>query len=247
MTCSVQALLILSTGEYASLNALHNAVPSLCPAAFGFGKLAESPAKSYLVTDFLDLSSRRTGSSSGPSLAAKMAKLHTTPASTPEGHSKPMFGFPASTCCGDTPQPNSYKDSWAEFYAENRLRFILERSETRNGPDKELHDLVTKTIEKVVPRLIGDKHLNGGKGVMPVVVHGDLWSGNAAKGIIGGKGNAEDVVFDPSACYAHAEYDLGIMKMFGGFGPSFFKEYHQLCPKTDPVSEYEDRIALYEL
>lgn len=57
----------------------------------------------------------------------------------------------------------------------------------------------------------------------------------------------EDVVYDSSACYAHSEFELGIMKMFGGFGGSFLKEYHQLVPKTEPIDEYEDRVALYEL
>lgn len=37
------------------------------------------------------------------------------------------------------------------------------------------------------------------------------------------------------------------MRMFGGFGSSFFREYHQLCPETEPVDEYDDRVALYEL
>jgi fructosamine-3-kinase len=159
-----------------------------------------------------------------------------------------MFGFPVTTCCGDTPQDNSYKESWADFYAENRLRFILRRGEKAQGSDKEFHNLVEATASKVVPRLIGDDHLNNGKRVTPVVVHGDLWSGNASAGIIGDKGGEpEDVVFDSSACYAHSEFELGIMKMFGGFGGSFLEEYHDLCPKTEPIDEYEDRVRLYEL
>lgn len=159
-----------------------------------------------------------------------------------------MFGFPSTTCCGDTPQENSFKDSWAEFYAENRLRFILQRGEKAQGTDKEFHALVETTASQVVPRLIGDNHLNNGKGVTPVVVHGDLWSGNASAGTIGDEeAEPEDVIFDSSACYAHSEFELGIMKMFGGFGGSFLKEYHELCPKTEPVDEYEDRVKLYEL
>jgi protein-ribulosamine 3-kinase len=165
----------------------------------------------------------------------------------PEGSSKPTFGFPVTTCCGDTPQDNSYKESWANFYANNRLRFILKRSELSNGKDAELHQLVENTASKVVPRLLGDDHLNHGHGITPVVVHGDLWSGNASRGIIGGEGPVQDVVYDPSACYAHSEYELGIMRMFGGFGRSFLSEYHQLCPKAEPVNEYDDRVALYEL
>jgi len=34
--------------------------------------------------------------------------------------------------------------------------------------------------------------------------------------------------------------------MFGGFSGSYFKEYHEIVPKTEPVDEYEDRVALYE-
>jgi fructosamine-3-kinase len=34
---------------------------------------------------------------------------------------------------------------------------------------------------------------------------------------------------------------------FGGFGPDFLREYHSVCPKTEPVEEYDDRVMLYEL
>ncbi|OCL04816.1 Ketosamine-3-kinase [Glonium stellatum] len=235
-------------GEHASLNALHCVVPTLCPQSFGWGKFASSPSTSFLVTDFLYLSSRSLPKSSASSLAAKLAKLHTTPAPIPDGYDEPQFGFPVTTCCGDTPQDNTYKSSWADFYANNRLRFILRRAESSNGADRELQNLVEATASEVVPRLIGDRKLNGGKGVLPVVVHGDLWSGNTSCGTIGTQsGEPEDIVYDPSACYAHSEFELGIMKMFGGFGGGFLKEYHQLCPKTEPVEEYEDRVKLYEL
>jgi fructosamine-3-kinase len=161
-----------------------------------------------------------------------------------------VFGFPVTTCCGDTPQDNSFKASWADFYAENRLRFILRRAESANGNDGELHSLIEKTASMVVPRLLGDGHLGGEKGVMPVVVHGDLWSGNAGVGTFAsedGSGEVQEVIYDPSACYAHSEYELGIMRMFGGFGGAFLKEYHEKVPKTEPVGEYEDRVRLYEL
>ncbi|KAF2626030.1 Ketosamine-3-kinase [Macroventuria anomochaeta] len=247
-TGSGSAAEIMFEGEHASLNAINAVVPSLCPQSFGHGKFESNPKTSFLVTEFLHLTGRSSLKGKAPSLAHKLAKLHTTPAPTPDGYDKPMFGFPSTTCCGDTPQDNSYKGSWTDFYAENRLRFILRRGEKAQGSDKQFHNLVEATASQVVPRLIGDDHLNNGKGVTPVVVHGDLWSGNASVGIIGSKeGEPEDVVYDSSACYAHSEFELGIMKMFGGFGGSFLKEYHELCPKTEPVEEYEDRVKLYEL
>ncbi|KAF9735565.1 hypothetical protein PMIN06_000551 [Paraphaeosphaeria minitans] len=238
---------VMFAGEHMSLKAIHDTVPSLCPQSYGHGRFSSQSSTSFLVTDFLNLAPRSAPKLSAPSLAAKLAKLHTTPAPVPDGYDKPMFGFPVTTCCGDTPQDNSFKDTWADFYANNRLRFILCRAEKSNSVNNELHTLVETTASKVVPRLLGDEHLNNGQGVKPVVVHGDLWSGNAGVGTIGCNTGAQDIVYDSSACYAHNEFELGIMKMFGGFGGSFLKEYHDQCPKTEPVAEYEDRVKLYEL
>jgi fructosamine-3-kinase len=129
--------------------------------------------------------------------------------------------------------------------AENRLRFILERGEAKYGQDPELRKLVEAIISAVAPRLLEDGHLNKGKGITPAVVRDDLWFGNVGRDTLRGQG--EEVIFDPSACYAHSEYELSIMKMFGGFSSAFLSEYHKLCPKMGPVEEHDDRIALYEL
>jgi len=100
---------------------------------------------------------------------------------------------------------------------------------------------------------------------VPVVVHGDLWSGNHGRGVFvgasgggGGGGDGvsggkdgergtEEVVYDPSSVYGHSEYELGIMRMFGGFGKGFWSEYGKLVEKSEPKEEWEDRVALYEL
>lgn len=237
---------VMFTGEHASLNAIHDAVPNFCPRSHAHGALSTGGDRYFLATDFLDLgSAAAAGGGSGASLAAKLAKLHSTPAPVPEGYDRPMFGFPVTTCCGDTPQENSWKSTWAEFYAENRLRSICRAAERNNGPDRELADTVEKTASRVVPRLIGDDTIRGG--ITPVVIHGDLWSGNHSTAQIAGQGGIEEVVFDPSAVYGHSEYELGIMKMFGGFGPSFFREYETLVPKAEPKEEWDDRVQLYEL
>ena len=250
---------VMFEGEHASLNAIHNAVPSLCPKSFAQGKL-DAGGGYFLATEFLDLNSglgRTRGSSakgSGLTLAQKLAKLHSTPAPFPPSYDKPMFGFPVTTCCGDTPQSNIFTSSWAEFFSKHRLLAILERCEKNNGKDADLRKTIERTVTEVVPRLLADGHLGGEDGIIPVVVHGDLWSGNKSKGCFvgreGGKpdepGPTEDVVFDPSACYAHNEYEMGIMNMFGGFSGKFWKEYHAIVPKTEPKEEYEDRVSLYE-
>jgi fructosamine-3-kinase len=42
-------------------------------------------------------------------------------------------------------------------------------------------------------------------------------------------------------------FDADNMSRFGGFGGDFMKEYHSICPKTEPVGECDDRVMLYEL
>lgn len=242
---------VMFEGEHASLNAIHAAVPSFCPKSFAWGKM-EDGQRYFLATEFLELGGRSGNKKggSGLSFAQKLAELHTTPAPLPEGYERAMFGFPVTTCCGDTPQDNTFEASWAEFFGKRRLLAILERSEKQNGKDAELRKTVEKTVAQVVPKLLGDGHLGGKEGIKPVVVHGDLWSGNHGRGSFVGRDNGdfygagavEEVVFDPSSCYAHHEFDQGIMQMFG---PSLSEEYFQLCFKTEPVEEFEDRMKLY--
>ncbi|KAI9149210.1 Fructosamine-3-kinase [Paramyrothecium foliicola] len=238
-----QAAEVMFRGEHASLNAIRDAVPDFCPRSYAHGAMSSS-GKFFMATDFLDLGTTASHGS-GLSFAAKLAKMHTTPAPVPDGFDRPMFGFPVTTCCGDTPQDNSWRDSWANFYADNRLRAILRAAVKNNGSDGELTDAVEKVASRVVPRLVGDDQL--GDKITPVVCHGDLWSGNHSRGRIGNGEGSEEVVFDPSAVYGHSEYDLGIMKMFGGAGRNFWAEYEKLVPKAEPVDEWEDRVLLYEL
>lgn len=266
-------------GELMSLKAIADMVPGFCPRGLAWGKIeSETPDQAkagtwFLATEFLDL---KGSSRTGKSLARRLAKLHTTPAPPPptqtgdnvvnvreEGDDDaPQYGFPVPTFCGDVRQPNKFCRSWADFYANQRLRTILVECEKRNGHHKALRDLVEQTANEAVPRLLGDTHLGydanrNGKGISPVIVHGDLWSGNAGRGCISrSKGTVPtsgkdeevgDVIYDPAACYTHSEFELGIMQMFGGFGTEFYEEYHRLVPKTEPANEYEDRVALYEL
>ncbi|KAF1810944.1 phosphotransferase enzyme family protein [Eremomyces bilateralis CBS 781.70] len=237
-------------GEHASLLALSTASPTLVPRPHALGTLSSSPTTHFLLTSFLTLSSAPR-SPATPSLATKLARLHSTPAPNP-----PRFGFSRPTYCGDTAQDNAWDPSWESFFRERRLGAILRACEENNGADAELRALVERTQREVCGRLIGDGHLNGGEGVVPVVVHGDLWSGNWGRGRVergeGGKGEFEEgevheVAYDPSAAYAHGEFDHGIMKMFGGFGAGFWEEYWAVVEKTEPVEEYEDRVELYEL
>ncbi|EAQ87015.1 hypothetical protein CHGG_08268 [Chaetomium globosum CBS 148.51] len=100
---------VMFRGEHASLNALHAADPSLhlVPRAHAHGALHSSPGKFFRVTDFIDTRSSAPGGT-GFSLAAKLARLHTTPAPTPEGFARSEYGIAVPTCCGGTRQDNAW-------------------------------------------------------------------------------------------------------------------------------------------
>ncbi|KAG0157909.1 hypothetical protein PDIDSM_5421 [Penicillium digitatum] len=163
-----------------------------------------------------------------------MSKLHTTPVPLDLNTGRRRFGFPVPIFCGNTKQPNQVCDSWAEFYANERLLAILATIEERSDPDTGLREAVEKMAHQFVPRLLGGWSFR------------DLSSGNADWGRTIGSGGdeiPEDVVYDPSACYGHNEYNL----MIHLFGSRSFDQYHWIVPKTEPVAEYADRVELYEL
>lgn len=153
-----------------------------------------------------------------------------------------------TTHAGPPAQDNSWTASWPRFFAHNRLRNLAKYIERKQPGDADLVAMVDKVASVVVPRLLGNGHLGGKAGIKPVLVHGDLWSGNKARGVIEGRGEGVDeYAFDSPCSYAHSEYDLAPMRMFGGFSTGFFSEYHNLVPRTHPVEEYDDRMELYQL
>ena len=170
----------------------------------------------FLVTSFLDFAAKPS-----TSLANSLARLHS--ASTDKG-----FGFHVATCCADTVQDNSWNPSWSSFFINQRLKPIAQLRD--NAIDAELQRLVADTTQASIPRLLDALKIK------PALIHGDLWSGNERNG----------KVFDSCACYAHSEFELSIMRMFGGF-TSDIEEYHRLIPKDDPREEYDDRQRLYQV
>ncbi len=73
-----------------SLNAIHDAVPTLCPKSYAHGKLQDGNGY-FLATDFLDLSPSGAEPGSGVSLAEKLARLHSKETPVPKGYEEPML------------------------------------------------------------------------------------------------------------------------------------------------------------
>ena len=73
----------------------------------------------------------------------------------------------------------------------------------------------------------------------PSLVHGDLWSGNAAITVDG-----EPVILDPATYWGDREVDLAMTELFGGFPAAFYRGYNDVFPLD---AGYQKRKTLYNL
>ncbi|GBM53724.1 Fructosamine-3-kinase [Araneus ventricosus] len=140
------------------------------------------------------------------------------------------FGFHTTTCCGYIPLVNSWKDDWVEFYAQQRLDHQIKLLTSSYG-DRELTELWSELSLKIPSFFEGIE-------IKPSLLHGDLWSGNAAET------KKEPVIFDAAVFYGHSEFELSIADMFGGFPRSFYNAYHNILPKE---ANFDKRKDLYKL
>jgi fructosamine-3-kinase len=168
-----------------------------------------SAGRAYLLLEFLEL--KKGGDFA--ELGRMLARSHKQAGS--------RFGWHRDNFIGSTPQANGWKDDWAEFWLERRLRPQIELA-GRNGFDFELPPL--NVLEGHRPQ--------------PSLLHGDLWSGNAGFTAQG------PVVFDPAVYYGDREADLAMTELFGGFPAEFYRGYNEAFPLQEG---YERRKPLYSL
>lgn len=148
-----------------------------------------------------------------------------------------QFGFDKPTSCGSIPQVNEWTQDWVSFYARHRLDKAI-RSLLSDHSDRELHEQWSH-LQLKVDKYFSDFKPKGENKIVPSLLHGDLWSGNAAQ-----LADSTGVVYDPSSFYGHSEYEFGIVRMFGGFPKEFERSYFELMPKQ---KLFEKRNKLYQL
>lgn len=175
---------------------------------------------SYLVLEWLQFA-RGGNHQAWETMGKNLAKMH-------QDQGSRQFGWRENNTIGATPQINSWMDNWADFFAEQRIAYQLKLARRRGGsfPDP----------QKVVPRV--KEHLRH-RLPQPSLVHGDLWSGNAA--ILD---SGEPVILDPACYYGDREVDLAMTELFGGFPAAFYQGYSQVWPLEQG---YQQRKSLYNL
>jgi protein-ribulosamine 3-kinase len=178
-------------GEFESTSAIHAVTPDFAPKPITWGSFKAIPNTHYYLCKFYDLAKELPEPTE---FCSKLAELHTK-SQSPNG----KFGFHVVTYNGNLPQENSYADTWEEFFIKG-FEYMLNLNLERGGPWEEMGGLKSAMLTKVIPRLLRPLETEG-RAVKPVLVHGDLWCGNAG---VDTK-TAHSLVYDPSSFYAHNE------------------------------------------
>ncbi|CAM3289071.1 fructosamine kinase family protein [Nocardioides dubius] len=141
------------------------------------------------------------------------------------------FGRDGDGFIGRLPMRNTPRESWPQFFAENRVLPYLKLARDRDRIEPE----AAEQIEAVLPRIAelvpseSAAHL-----------HGDLWNGNvlwSSDGVV--------QLIDPAAYGGHREMDLAMLALFG---LPHLQRALDAYREAFPLAEgWEDRLALHQL
>ncbi len=202
--------------EMAGLQQMQETRTIRVPTPIATGVAGET---AYIILEWLEL-----GSGSNESWARmghQLAAMHQATVGT-------AFGWNRLNTIGSTPQMNPWTASWSEFWVDHRIGYQLRLAQRRGG-----HFPRQAQLLAAIP------HLLAGHNPQPSLVHGDLWSGNAAVTQSG-----EPVIFDPATYVGDREVDIAMTELFGGFPADFYRSYNQTFPLADG---YKQRKVLYNL
>jgi fructosamine-3-kinase len=233
-TLADQSLLV---AEADGLAALAAAVAASTPAATGSPLRVPQPLALGVVADqaVLLLPWLEIRSDAEPAawrhFGAALAALHRASLGRALGDGDRPEGFHGwwrDNVIGSTPQTNDWCPDWGRFFSERRLAPQLELLARRGGALAGAAELLER-----VPRWLACHDPE------PVLVHGDLWSGNGA--LLRGGGAA---IFDPAVYRGDREVDLAMAHLFGGFPAAFFAGYEEAWPLP---AGHRRRLDLYNL
>jgi fructosamine-3-kinase len=174
---------------------------------------------SYIVLEWVDLGQGNVAA--WVEMGRQLAYLH-------RQISTQGFGWQQNNTIGDTPQLNPWTEDWVTFFTTHRIAYQLQLAQRNGGHFGQAEELLY-----AIPTLLADH------APQPSLVHGDLWSGNAAFDL-----NGNPVIFDPAVYYGDREVDLAMSELFGGFPAAFYQGYQMAWP-LDPG--YAQRKVLYNL
>ena len=182
--------------------------------------VSDSPPN-HLVLEWI--SEGRSTASTEVDIGRALAAMHRAGA--------PSFGRQDRRTTGSRGLPNEPYPTWVEFYARNRLAPLARLARDADA----LSEPTIAALEHLADRL--DRF--GGPAEPPARLHGDLWAGNR---LVDAGGRSW--LIDPAAHGGHREFDLAMMRLFGGFSDECFGAYAEAFPLADGWGE---RVALHQI
>ena len=196
------------------------AVPEVLAVSDGSGPDSHGPT-ALLVLEWID--EDRGARTDEGAFGRSLARLHRAGA--------PCFGRADRRPTGSRSLPNDPTDTWVDFYADRRLRPLVLMARDANAVDGRV------LIE--VERIADDLASFGAADEPAARLHGDLWAGNRIV-----DRDCRSWLIDPAAHGGHREFDLAMMRLFGGFGSAAFAAYETEFPLA---AGWERRVPLHQL
>lgn len=179
---------------------------------------------SFLLLEFIESAGRR--SDYWEELGHNLAAMHDAPTEDS------AFGFFQDNFVGARPQINTRCDSWISFFRDYRLAPQFKAADSYfSSRDRTLN---TRLMDHLDEFLVEPEK--------PSLVHGDLWNGNV---MCGPDGKA--MLIDPACYIGHAEVDLAMTELFGGFPHSFYASYNEVRPLQPGYPTRRNLYNLYQL
>lgn len=178
---------------------------------------------SFLVMEYVSM--KGGTAKSWALMGEQLASLHHC--TSPDG----QFGWPNANYIGATPQPNARHAGWIHFFREERLGHQLKLA-SEKGARFEDSDRLLDGLDAFFTDYTP----------LPSLLHGDLWSGNAAF-----TESDTPVIFDPASYYGDRECDLAFTTLFGGFPRAFYEAYDAAWPRHPGRHSREPLYNLYHV
>lgn len=199
-TCSAKFAEVMMKGEFWSLREIHAYIPDSVPEPLGWGECQTSPGTFFLAMGFLQLIAEHP---EPEGITKLISELHKRSAGC---SSDARFGFHVPNCHGKIIQPNTWDASWSSYFT-GLISLFFDCDMDFNGPDPEYEREFAHLKQHVIPRLLEPLQA-GGRTLEPCLIHGDLWQENIGMN----EETDEPMIYDPSAFYAHNEYELGMWR-----------------------------------
>ena len=145
-----------------------------------------------------------------------------------------LYGFDFNTQIGAIEQINNYENSWANFYANNRLNTIFELVNSQINIGSEINSkiyYILKNIKKLIPDT-----------PPALLLHGDLWEGNILFNFKSFSG-----FIDPGSFYGHNEMEIAYLRWFNPkfIDNNFLEKYQERIYIDSDYMKYEFIYQLY--